>query len=463
MKTVLIITSIALAVIFVGFSLPGHAQVSDTPPPPKGVAPNASTQETVLNGFSTTDLRDFLARRRNKSIDNSIPSPLNDISSEAITDNIIYREKSIYGTDRRKDFYEIRDIKQMAAANSVAILVKSDHYKEEASTLEVFGRRLGEELGLCSDQQYFAQPVVGYCTSFVIGPDTIATAGHCVPAKEEMANVRIVFGFREQSNGAVIGLSQTIFKEDVYIPTTVVARAQEPNGADYAVIKVDRPITNHAPLVLSVDKDIAVGDEVYVIGFPSGLPMKLADNAFVRSVSTRGYFVSNLDVFGGNSGSPVFIAGSETVAGILVRGGTDYVAKDKCNVAYVCPSGFSGCQGEDSTSAKLLAGKVPKAVAESVQKPITKTFSSGPVPSGPMKSFSRLYEVRSDTPPPGFKISDFSGVLNGDRACNSWSTCAVTKEGDHAVFRFSLQGHDEWPFPGQALSTGTLIVTYSPE
>ena len=421
------------------------------------------TAEATLRKYSTEDLRRFLIVRRNKSAYEATPADIKNISSGFIADTIIYRQKSIYGTDRRKDFNEIRDLKILSAANSVAVMVKRDHYTESASTLQLVGKSLGEEVNLCSGQHYFSQPSVGYCTAFVIGVDSIATAGHCVPAADDMASTRVVFGFRAQNGKTGLEIGSAIAKEDVYVPVKVITRKEEELGLDYAIIQVDRPIANHAVLPLSSDGKLKEGDEVYVLGHPLGLPMKLADGAHVRRISDKGYFVSNLDTFGGNSGSPVFLAGTLTVQGILVRGDVDFIATETCNVAFVCPAGPAGCRGEDATLISYLVPSVPKAMPAPAAQPFNKTFTSGPVLSGSRKSFSPEYVVRSEPAPQGYVISGFVGALGGDRACNAWSTCAASMEGDRVVFKFTLQGHDEWPGNGQALSTGNLLVTYSPK
>jgi len=91
------------------------------------------------------------------------------------------------------------------------------------------------------------------------------------------------------------------------------------------------------------------------------------------------------------------------------------------------------------------------------------TFHSGPVPSGSGNNFSQWYRVVADRPKPGYEIdlkkSFYS--LSGDRQCNAWSECSwVIRTPETLVFQFRLQGHNEWPAPGQALSDGTLYVEY---
>ena len=91
------------------------------------------------------------------------------------------------------------------------------------------------------------------------------------------------------------------------------------------------------------------GTELVVIGHPTGLPTKIAGGAWVRQNTNNVYFQSNLDTFGGNSGSAVFDAETGTVEGILVRGETDYVYDSSrgCRVPKQCSN--EGCRGEDVT------------------------------------------------------------------------------------------------------------------
>lgn len=93
----------------------------------------------------------------------------------------------------------------------------------------------------------------------------------------------------------------------------------------------------------------------------------------------------------------------------------------------------------------------------------TQTFHSGPVPSGRGREFSQWYAVAADPPKSGYEIdlekSYYS--LSGDRQCNSWSECSwAARTPGSLEFQFRLQGHSEWPSPGQALTDGILHVEY---
>jgi hypothetical protein len=436
--------------------------------------PVSAVQQPVndsLSKYSIEDLRRFLDERRNQTLHSDVPDDLKAATDQQIIDSLKDRQKMIYGSaDRRKDYYEIvKNADYQKAAESVAAFIPPEHYHLDGKGIQLITTPLGISASLCSGESYSDQPSAAYCTGFVVGSDLVATAGHCV--RDDWKSVRIVFNYRIVQDHQSRHLD-TIGANDVYAPTEVVAQEVDSNGVDFAVLRVDRSIQSHPPLNLRPEGSITQNEGVYTLGYPAGLPLKLAADASVRTVSLAGYFVSNLDTFGGNSGSPVLNAATHQVEGILVRGDHDWVTLGSCQVALVCPS-YTGCRGEDATLISALKGRStagagttptsggPDAKAE-IRPPISKEFSSGLKVSGSRKSFSGEYQLVSDPTPPGYKIDTFTFSLTGDRACNAWSSCRAAIEGDRVVFRFSLQGHDEWSGSGQAYSEGHLTVRYVP-
>ena len=149
--------------------------------------------------------------------------------------------------------------------------------------------------------------------------------------------------------------------ENVFYCTEIVIKVsptQENNFLDYALIKLDRS-TKRAGLVYARIDQLSANNEVAVIGHPSGLPMKIASKAFVLSNNIENtYFVTNLDTFGSNSGSPVINLNSYQVEGSLVQGTTDYVISDEGSCIQVnrCPeSGDDNCAGENATKMVMVA------------------------------------------------------------------------------------------------------------
>lgn len=429
-------------------------------------------QKDALQKYTLPQLYDALSKRSNKTIYSDEPTDLKNISSAQIADEIIGREKTIYGPDRRKDYFEIQDPEILQVANSVAAIIPQQYLVASASGYQVSKTcpSLGGKYHLCSKESYTSQPVPSVCTAFVVASDVIATAGHCVPS---LGTSRVVFTFREEGTSDHTEI-HPILASQVYRPLQVLAQKTDPAGADYALVRVDRPITDHPALKLHLDGEVGKGTIVYVLGHPSGLPLKLADSALVSDVVPNGYFLSNLDTFGGNSGSPVLNAGTNVVEGILVRGGqTDYRSEGNCSRAFVCPikpDGTKDCSGESSTliselsdSLKEIESAKPKS-SKSVESltPIVKIFRSGAKPSGLGINFSPEYELDSDEAPAGYKIGTFNYTLVGDRGCNAWSTCKAAIIANRVVFRFSLQGHNEWFPPRPGISEGVLIVTFVP-
>jgi V8-like Glu-specific endopeptidase len=116
---------------------------------------------------------------------------------------------------------------------------------------------------------------------------------------------------------------------------------------DYAIIQLDRKVVGRKPLKLRKSGVIKTSQSLFVMGHPSGLPQKYADGAKVFD-HKGAFFSTNLDTFGGNSGSPVFNAENYEVEGILVRGNTDYVVRthngERCRRVNICDSKRENCK-----------------------------------------------------------------------------------------------------------------------
>jgi V8-like Glu-specific endopeptidase len=136
-------------------------------------------------------------------------------------------------------------------------------------------------------------------------------------------DVRFVFDYRMKSSSRV---NDTLGADQVYRCKNILGWKEEDAGPDFAIIELDRPVTGkRRPLRLSSNRNLRRGTKLTVIGHPAGLPTKITDGAAVRTVQTaQGFFVANLDTYGGNSGSAVFNDRTLQVEGILVRGEEDF-------------------------------------------------------------------------------------------------------------------------------------------
>ena len=281
-------------------------------------------------------------------------SALAGFDSAAIAATLVGMQKVIYGTDNRVDLFQVTDQAVLNDADSVvALFWSADVVDNGNGTSTLTTRNFGTEYNLCTGEPFRNQPIGAFCSGFLVGPDLIATAGHCVNANN-VTTVRFVFGFRMQNATTA---RTVVNNADIYSGASIVGRQLVTNGTDWALVRLDRRVTNHRVVRIRRVGQIAAGQAVHVIGHPSGLPTKFAPGANVRDNSNGAFFVANLDTYGGNSGSPVFNAADHRVEGILVRGDTDFVSSGTCMVSLRCPD--TGCRGEDCTRTTEFANLVP--------------------------------------------------------------------------------------------------------
>lgn len=250
----------------------------------------------------------------------------------------------IYGSDDRLEWYQVDDPARRRAAESTAALFR----------FEALGRRrdgriqvtststFGATQGLCADEPFRAQPDAAFCSGFLVAPDVIATAGHCVASARDCAGIAFVFGYRMNAQGS----ANTVFPAgDVYFCRALLGR-EESGGSDWALVRVDRAATGRTPLTVRRSGRVADGASLVVMGHPSGIPLKVADNATVRDNRHPSFFEANLDTYAGNSGSPVLNASTLEVEGVLVRGNDDFVldARRRCYRSNRCDDA-RGCPG----------------------------------------------------------------------------------------------------------------------
>lgn len=264
----------------------------------------------------------------------------------------------IYGKDNRKDLYEVTNQMYLKLAASTTVLVKkSDIIQTSSDVMKINAKSFEERMGVCAKEKYSDQPSGGFCSGSLIGTNLMLTAGHCITSSKDCQSTKFVFGYGVAKKGLYPSEVPT---SDVVGCKNIIYRIQEGKGADFAIIELDRNVTNHAPLKLAartVDNELAKGDRLLMIGHPAGLPTKIEDGGKVRDSSTPGFFMANTDSYGGNSGSAVFNLKTGEIEGVLVRGEQDYVQQNGCYVSKVCTE--TGCRGEDITKVSAVLEHMP--------------------------------------------------------------------------------------------------------
>lgn len=253
--------------------------------------------------------------------------------------------KVIYGKDNRHDLYSYTNPKIVSLAKSTVALVKASDLQKTSSLSTLLAESYQESMGLCSSERFKDQPAGAFCSGFLVAPNKIMTAGHCIESNLDCSETKFVFDYAmKDAKNARLSFSNA----QIYSCKKILGRKLTANGLDYAVIELDRAVVGRAPLKLSKNTALKVASKVFVIGHPSGLPTKITDSAKVRTINkTDGFFVTNLDTYGGNSGSAVFNALTHEVEGILVRGEEDFASMGMCRISNQV--GEDSGRGEDVT------------------------------------------------------------------------------------------------------------------
>ncbi|KQP12065.1 serine protease [Pseudorhodoferax sp. Leaf265] len=270
-----------------------------------------------------------------------------DVPSLEIYSEIRGRQKALYGEDDRVEVADCLDAARRLRARSVAAIVERRNLIATAGgSVSIGGRTLEQRYAmagkvLCQREAFRTQPSAAVGSAFLVAPDIIATAHHCLNAGN-LGTRCVVFDFETGADR----IAPTTFRTDqMYGLGQYLAGAFDDDGTDWALVRLDRSVNDRSFLQLARNSRPPDLTPLYVIGHPSGLPKKIAGNAEIRDNTPPTHFVANLDTYGGNSGSPVFNALTHEVEGILARGDADFVPLGDCYASLICP--LSGCSGED--------------------------------------------------------------------------------------------------------------------
>jgi hypothetical protein len=249
----------------------------------------------------------------------------------------------IYGDDNRMDIYAVKNPMYAKLAKSTAAMIPNKNLRSAGSTYKINASTLAQR-GMCRSERFANQPTAANCSGFLVGPDLLVTAGHCVKSIRSCADITWVFDYKMNSK---TDINLNIPTANAYKCVKVIEQSlSRSTKDDYALVKLDRVVKGRTPLKFRQRGKIRRNADIFVIGHPTGLPSKVADGASVRSNSNK-YFTANLDTYGGNSGSAVFNARTYEVEGILVRGEQDYVSRGGCRASNTI--GHDSGRGEDVT------------------------------------------------------------------------------------------------------------------
>lgn len=274
-------------------------------------------------------------------------------------------QKTIYGPDNRYDYYKETDPLKKELAQSIFGQVSNRMlFKKGEFYYPTVQRTYGEGNRLCQkNDPFYEQQTLATCTAFLVAPSILATAGHCVVRKSDCDNSIWVKNYILENNNQTA--VNKFHEKDVYhCKRILVQELDSETKSDFALIELDQEVNDIKALELSEKNENMTGEKIFIMGHPSGLPLKISDDAYIFS-ETPFYFSSNLDSFHGNSGSPVFNQLSLEVEGILVRGNDDfYKTTMGCQTLNICTEDGKQClvpptlDGEHSTKIEIVRKKL---------------------------------------------------------------------------------------------------------
>mgnify|MGYP003670146702 CR=1 FL=1 len=224
------------------------------------------------------------------------------------------------------------------AANSVGMVVDiaklqkiNNNYYRLNTNID-----LKTALNVCDNTAFSSQPVVGVGTAFPIEKNIFITAAHVF--EKEPSKYAIVFGFKMANKNNAI--DNIIPSTGVYFVERVLKSSKD---IDIVSFKVNREFSG-VPLQTETGDTYKINDQVYMLGYPLGLPQKLTINAEIEENTHPQFFLTSLDSFSGNSGSPVFNYRTNKVIGVMVSGGVDFKFNGNCYEEAICTPPY--CVGE---------------------------------------------------------------------------------------------------------------------
>lgn len=270
--------------------------------------------------------------------------------------------KAIYGEDDRMEAYRLKELKNVVP--SIAALLSTDQLTRVNGRWQLPDKPRLADRRWCSDERFNTQLSLASCTAFLISPNRVVTSAHCLKKGNDpfaygisCRDMAIVFDFALDEKGEI---DRQLDDRQVYGCRSVPYGSDLSSASALAVIELDKSIDDRIPLTVYSGTQVDRDWNLALLGHPSGLPAKVAPNGNVVSVESEQVFVSDLDAYQGNSGSPVVVMDDEVpyAVGVLSGGEKDFVFRSTddplpCKRSRICDDG--ACRGERVTLLSTLA------------------------------------------------------------------------------------------------------------
>ena len=155
-------------------------------------------------------------------------------------------DKVVYGVDNRVDLYQTEVPLFYELAHSTAAMIRSSDLTENGETVTISGSTL-ESRGICPTARFSKQLTAASCSGFLVGPDLLVTAGHCITSQSDCNSFSWVFDYNisEESEG----LEYDVPSSSVYRCSQIIEQdLSRSTMNDFALIRLDREVNDRTPL-----------------------------------------------------------------------------------------------------------------------------------------------------------------------------------------------------------------------
>jgi V8-like Glu-specific endopeptidase len=232
-------------------------------------------------------------------------------------------QAAVLGTDNRLNLEELSKRNPLTLAKATATQINLKYLDSKGLY------PTGKLQNLCPGERYAKTPILGGCSGFLIAPDILATAGHCFDYSKGCENDAWLFHHFKSPDYP----KHSLPKEHLY-KCVEVLEFKHDMIADYALLKLDRPVPGVKPLELAKMNEAIIDDPVAVLGYPLGLPFTYTGGGRVVGVDQENLRVDS-DAWKNNSGSALFNLRTGKVEGILTNSkrGLSFSKQDGCRLS----------------------------------------------------------------------------------------------------------------------------------
>lgn len=298
--------------------------------------PNSLEEKGFLIFFQ--HLRREILLRKNAYIYLFLLAGLISLNLEAYLGDL---SQTIYGEDDREEALNIPFNSQMTRSfPSVALILEKSQIGETVCSryknLETYSL---EGRDFCAQERFRAQRSAGFCTGFLVSPDMLITAGHCLESRESCKDLMFLFDYKEEKKRVLTRNLRACEK------VLFLGEGEASENVDLAIIKLTKKVEGRPFLVLEEKKKEPLDVDFFVPGHPLGMPLKVVTSGFILENSKEKTFTAAIDTYKGNSGSPVINKKTGLVEGMLTRGGNDFELRGDCYRSVRCLGSI--CLGEE--------------------------------------------------------------------------------------------------------------------